>query len=283
LRYGESASPLERLAMTFSQKILYPQLRFFRGQDAMLTLLVGLIFVFAIIFSMLGLGGAMVYNLLMVWFGYDFKEVVAATGLLLNGLTALSAAWVYYRKKMIDFAAGIPLTIAASLGAPAGAWITRFLPTRTLLWIFAFVVLFAGLRMLTQTQKAEPEGLRGSAGQRALLGSVVGFGVGALAGMLGVGGGFLFVPLLMAMGYPTRVAAATTALAVVFSSFTGFAGHLAVGHFDWTLMLWAGAAVVIGSQIGAHLMSTRIKPRLIKQMFAVVLLFVAGKLILGLL
>lgn len=249
----------------------------------LLTLLIGLIFVFAIVFSMLGLGGAMVYNPLMVWFGYDFKDVVVATGLLLNGLTALSAAWVYYRKKMIDFAAGIPLTIAASIGAPMGAWVTRFLPTRTLLWIFAFVVLFAGLRMLMQSKKAEPETLRGSAKQRILLGSVVGISVGALAGMLGVGGGFLFVPLLMAMGYPTRVAAATTALAVVFSSFTGFAGHVAIGHFDWALMFWASLAVVIGSQIGAHLMSTRMKSRHIKQMFAVVLLFVAGKLILGLL
>ncbi len=249
----------------------------------MLFVLIALIFVLAIVFSMLGLGGAMVYNPLMVWFGYDFKEVVAATGLLLNGLTALSAAWVYWRKKMIDFPAGIPLTIASALGAPVGAWFTRFLPTETLLWIFALVVFLAGLRMFFQSQHAEPEALRGTAGQRAVLGALVGFLVGALAGMLGVGGGFLFVPLLIAMGYPTKTAAATTAFAVVFSSFTGFAGHLAAGHFNWPLMLWASLAVVLGSQIGAHLMSTRMKSRQLKQIFAVVLLFVAVKLILGLL
>lgn len=52
---------------------------------------------------MLGLGGALVYNPLMVWFGYDFKSVVVPTGLLLNGLTAASAAWAYYRREMIDF------------------------------------------------------------------------------------------------------------------------------------------------------------------------------------
>jgi uncharacterized membrane protein YfcA len=45
-----------------------------------------LFMVIAFVFSMLGLGGAMVYNPLLVWFGFDFKAVVVPTGLLLNGL-----------------------------------------------------------------------------------------------------------------------------------------------------------------------------------------------------
>lgn len=249
----------------------------------MFALLITLILLLSAIFAMLGLGGAMVYNPLMIWFGYNFKEVVVPTGLLLNGLTALSAAWVYYRNRMIDFSVGLPLTVAAALGAPVGAWFTRFVPTQTLLWIFALVVLFAGGRMLLQSNRPEPESVRGTPWQRGLVGTLVGFGVGMLAAMLGVGGGFLFVPLLIALGYPTKVAAATTALAVVFSSFTGFAGHLAVGHFDWTLMLWASVAVLLGSQVGAHLMTTRMKSRQLKQLFGVVLLFIAIKMILGLL
>ncbi|HEB64487.1 MAG TPA: sulfite exporter TauE/SafE family protein [Chloroflexi bacterium] len=249
----------------------------------MFFLLITLILLLAFIFSMLGLGGAMVYNPLMVWFGYDFKEVVVSTGLLLNGLTALSAAWVYYRNKMIDFSIGLPLTVAASLGAPVGAYFTRFVPTTTLLWIFAIVVIFAAVRMMLTSGQVEPESVRGTAMQRAALGTAVGLGVGALAGMLGIGGGFLFVPLLIFLGYPTKTAAATTALAVVFSSFTGLAGHLAVGHFDWPLMLAASVAVVIGSQAGARVMTARMKSRQLKQMFGIVLLFVAAKLITGLL
>jgi len=70
---------------------------------------------------------------------------------------------------------------------------------------------------------------------------------------------------------------------VVFSSFTGLAGHLAVGHFDWPLMLAASVAVVIGSQAGARVMTARMKSRQLKQMFGIVLLFVAAKLIMGLL
>lgn len=249
----------------------------------MFIILIVLILGFSFIFSMLGLGGALVYNPMMVWFGYPFKEVVLPTGLLLNGLTALSAAWVFYRNKLIDFSIGIPLTIAASLGSPLGAYLSQFVPTNVLLWIFIGILLLSGGRMLLVSKAPEVEHIRGSHTQRMLIGVGVGFSVGTLAGLLGIGGGLFFVPVLLALGYPTKVVAATTTLAVTFSSFTGFAGHIAVGHFDWQLLIFAGIAVVIGSQIGSRVMNTRIKPQLIKQMFGTVLLLVAVKMIWGLL
>ncbi len=84
----------------------------------MLAFIALLFFALAFIFSMLGLGGAMVYNPILVWFGFDFKEVVVPTGLLLNGLTAASAAWVYYRQRMIDFHISLPLVITSAIAAP---------------------------------------------------------------------------------------------------------------------------------------------------------------------
>lgn len=248
----------------------------------MLAFLVGLILVLAFLFSMLGLGGAMVYNPVMLWFGYDFKTVVVPTGLLLNGLTAASAAWVYYRRGMIDFSAGLPLVVASAIGAPLGALLTQIVPTIQLLWLFAAAVLLAGGRMILVSGSDEPLAVRGSPGQRILLGAVLGIGIGAIAGLLGIGGGFLIVPFLIWLGYPTKTAAATSAFTVVFSSATGFLGHLAVGHFDWLLMVPAAAAVILGSQLGARFMHARMKPRRLKQLFGVVLFIVAGKLVLGL-
>ena len=106
-----------------------------------------------------------------------------------------------------------------------------------------------------------------------------GFVIGFIAGLLGVGGGFLFVPMMMAMGYKTKEAAATSAFVVIFSSFSGFAGHLAEGHYEWPLMIAATVAVIVGSQFGAKVMNEKMKPKWIKQMFAVVLLGVATKLL----
>jgi uncharacterized membrane protein YfcA len=249
----------------------------------MIVLLAFLILILSFIFSMLGLGGAMVYNPLMVWFGYDFKSIVIPAGLLLNGLTAASAAWVYGRKRMIDYSAGLPIVVTSAIGAPVGAYFTQFISTQILLGLFAAAVLFAGGRMILMRNRPEPESVRGSLAQRAILGAALGLGIGAIAGLLGVGGGFLIVPVLMAMGFPTKTAAATSAFTVVFSSFTGFLGHVAVGHFDWVFMVIMAVAVIAGSQAGAFLMQSRVKPRQIKQMFGVVLIFVALKMIAGLL
>lgn len=248
----------------------------------MLVLVFGIIFLLAVLFSMLGLGGSMLYNPVFKWFGYNFKTVAIPTGLLLNGVTALSAAIYFLRAKMVDVKGSIPLIITSFIGAPLGAVLTRFVPTRLLLILFVIGMVFAAVRMLFVSGRKEPETMI-PLRKRLILTGAAGFGIGMIAGMLGLGGGFLIVPMLLAMGYPTKKAAATSSFAVVFSSFSGFAGHVAEGHFEPGLMIGCLVAVVIGSRLGAQFMNEKMKPQLIKRMFGVVLLGVALKLTLGLL
>jgi len=245
----------------------------------MLIIVTAVILILGFIFSMLGLGGAMLYIPVFHWFGYNFKTVAIPTGLLLNGLTALSAAVFYLRAKMVDVKGSIPLVVTSFLGAPVGAYFTKMVPTQTLILLFAIAMLFAGGRMLMTSGSPENTEMM-APGKRYAIMSVGGFFIGFIAGLLGVGGGFLFVPMMIAMGYPTKKAAATSAFVVIFSSFSGFAGHVAEGHFNWPLMIATSIAVIIASQIGAKVMKEKMKARWIKQMFAVVLLAVAVKLLL---
>ena len=147
--------------------------------------------------------------------------------------------------------------------------------------LFAISMVFAGGRMLITSARPEKEKMM-ELRLRMILMSVGGFFIGFVAGLLGVGGGFLFVPLMIAMGYATKQAAATSAFVVIFSSFSGFAGHIAEGHFNWPLMIATSMAVIVASQIGAYIMREKMKARWIKQMFAVILLGVAVKLLLKL-
>lgn len=243
-----------------------------------ITIVAGVILVLAFIFSMLGLGGAMLYIPVFNWFGYDFKSVAIPTGLLLNGITALSAAIYYLRAKMVDIKGSVPLIISSFIGAPVGAYFTRLIPTQTLIVLFALSMVFAGGRMLMVSGRPDKETMM-AANRRICLMGAGGFFIGFIAGLLGVGGGFLFVPMMIAMGYKTKEAAATSAFVVIFSSFSGFAGHLAEGHYEWPLMIATTVAVIIGSQVGAKVMKEKMKAKWIKQMFAVVLLGVAAKLL----
>ncbi len=77
------------------------------------------------------------------------------------------------------------------------------------------------------------------------------FGVGALvgflSGMFGVGGGFLITPLLMMIGVPTTVAAASGSCQMVATSSSGLAAHFRLGNVDMKL----GTVLLTGGLSGA--------------------------------
>lgn len=244
-----------------------------------------IVFFLAVIFSMLGLGGSLVYVPLFYWLGIDML-IAIPTALLLNGITASSAAITYYRKKMIDLQMAAPFVLASTIGAPIGAYFTKFITIETLLWILSTVLIFAGARMLFSGKKnADAQISATSINKRKsfAIGISFGFVIGVTAGLLGVGGGIFIVPILIALGYETKRASATSAFIVLFSSFSGFFGHLTTGHLDMTLMIYTALAAFLGGQVGSYLMHSKMKSETIKKMFGVVLWIMAIKIVYGLL
>jgi uncharacterized membrane protein YfcA len=80
----------------------------------------------------------------------------------------------------------------------------------------------------------------------------VGFFTGVLAGSLGVGGGFIRMPLLVyVLGVPTHVAVGTDLFEIVFSSGFGTITHAFKGNVDILMALVMQTGAVIGAQIGA--------------------------------
>ncbi len=243
---------------------------------------VGLIFAVSVLFSMIGLGGGMLYVPIFKWVGLPLKAVAIPLGLLLNGITTFSAFLRYAREGLVDFRGGSPAAIGALVLAPVGAWSVQFVSREALLGLFAVAVIIAGLRTLLTSGRAEPRS-KMPLGRRIVIGAVVGGFAGFVAGLLGIGGGFIIAPMLMAMGYPTKEAAATTAFAVTFSSFSGFLGHMAEGHLDPWLVGLSIVAVIAGSQLGAWFMAEKARPAWVKKLYGIVLLAVAAKLLHGLL
>jgi len=246
------------------------------------TIVSVIIFLASFLFAMLGLGGGMVYVPVLKWAGFPVKEVAIPLGLLLNGLNTLLALIPYARNRLVDWKGGLAMATAAFVLAPVGAYTSQFVPVDTLLVLFAVAVLAAAFRMALFARQPEPETIMPLV-RRSVIGAFVGGFAGFMGGMLGLGGGFIIAPILMWMGYRTKEAAATTAFVVTFSSLSGYLGHMAGGHFNWTLTVIVVIAVMIGSQLGGTFMSKKAKPRWVKQLYAIVLLAIAVKLILGVL
>ena len=111
---------------------------------------------------------------------------------------------------------------------------------------------------------------------------LVGFLTGTLAGMLGVGGGFVRMPMLIyVLGIPTHVAVGTDLFEIIFSAAYGTITHAVKGNVDILMALVMGTGAAIGAQIGAT--STRFfaGPK-IRLMFSVLPLIGAIVVILNL-
>ncbi len=242
-----------------------------------MNIIIGIIILAAsFLFAMLGLGGGMVYVPALNWAGYDLVTVALPLGLLLNGLNTSFALIQFGRKKLVDWKGGAFMAFSALIASPIGAYTSKYVNQGNLKLLFAVVVFAAAIRMLMQANKKEPEA-KAQLKKRIIIGIFIGLSVGFLGGLLGIGGGFIFAPVLMALGYKTKEAAATTAFVVTFSSFSGYLGHMSDGVMNWPLTLILVGAVIIGSQFGARFMSNKAKPKMVKKIYALVLIIIAIK------
>jgi hypothetical protein len=110
-------------------------------------------------------------------------------------------------------------------------------------------------------------------------GTVVGGGVGFLAGLLGVGGGVFVLPVLHGVGLDPKTATGTTALVALASSISGFAARATLGSLDVTFAVVAAAAAGAGALVGSRLAVRRLSAGGLKSLVAVLLWIIAARMI----
>jgi uncharacterized membrane protein YfcA len=253
--------------------------------DTVLLTAVVSVFLISIIFSMFGQGGGSLYTPILFLIGYA-AIVSISTSLVLNLITALSAAIVYYQANLIDLRMAVAFIPGICIGAFIGGVMTNFVDPTILIWIFVVFLVGAGGRLVyTLWEKAstnEECTLQLSQGMYAGI-VIFSFAVGIISGLLGVGGGTIIVPFLIFIcRYPIKNSAGTVSFIVIFSSLFGVLGHSAFGSLDLGLIAFTAVAVVIGANIGARF-TVRLNPRYIKVGFGLILWAFAIQLVLKLL
>ena len=238
-----------------------------------------LVFVFSGLLAMAGLGAAFLFVPLFYYLGVPLAEA-APTALLLNVVSLLFATINYWRGKLINFRIGLPVLVTAVILSPLGARLTPRVDKQLLLAMFAAFLVFAGFMMLFYRAKKREREL--SRGVEVAAGAGVGSVAGFLGGLLGVGGGNFIVPVLNWLGLDSKVAAATTALVVVFASLSGFLGHATLGGLDPLFIGIMAIMAAAGSIVGSQLMKTKLSSAQLKRMIGVLLWIIAGRMIIDL-
>jgi uncharacterized protein len=234
-------------------------------------------FVTALLYAAVGFGGGSTYNALLVLAGTDYRAV-PVIALACNILVVSAGSWRFARAGHVDwrriwpfFAASIPF-----------AWIGGRLAVGELVFVglLAMSLFAAGLLMLWQPrwQREGPPRI-----PARWVEPVAGGGLGFLAGIVGIGGGIFLAPLLYMLRWGTpRAIAGTCAVFILANSVSGLAGQLAktggagadILAAHWPLL----PAVLAGGLIGATLGSSRIDPRYVRILTALLILYVAARL-----
>lgn len=110
---------------------------------------------------------------------------------------------------------------------------------------------------------------------------LIGLLAGMLSGLVGVGGGIVMVPLLLLLGFSQHQAQGTS-LAVLVVPVTAVAvyNYYKEGYIDWRFAAVIAVFFVVGGYFGSKL-AISIDQKMLKKIFGVILLLIAGKMILG--
>jgi len=242
-------------------------------------------------FSMLGQGGGSLYTPLQVFFGINFHEA-ATTSLFLIIVTSLSATLVFRKAHKVDWPLAFVLEGVTAAGGLVGGLGSGQFSGTFLSVVLALVIAFAAFFMVKEFHHENPclpikwewaSWHRRFNDQTYCVNLVialpVSFIAGAVSGLVGVGGGILKVPLMvLLLGIPMDIAVGSSGFMVGLTAVGGFAGHVALGHWDWRTSIVLGIAVFIGGQIGAR-RSIKIDKKKLKKGFGWFLMLIAALMV----
>ena len=234
--------------------------------------------------GLLGGGGSILTVPVLVYvLGYAAKPAIAMS-LPIVGVTSLFGALLHWRLGNVRVGVALLFGAIAMAGAYAGARLAPFVSGGAQLVLLALLMLGSAVSMFRGTRQKPGVGTVGSADaaatpaappRRALV-AVVALAVGVITGLVGIGGGFLFVPALVLLaGIPMRQAVGTSLLVIAMNSAAGFAGYLGTVPIDWTFLAGFATIAIVGALAGT-MAASRVPQAALKRAFAVFLVAVGG-------
>jgi uncharacterized membrane protein YfcA len=243
-----------------------------------------------------GVGGGIVCTPMLRLIMHLDAHMAIGTTLALIVPTSVAGAVNYVKEKLVDLNMVKLLVLPAIIGTLIGAALTLQVQGRTLMLLFAALITIAAVDLLSgfsnklkqqAATKAEPEQPDLVQADLVRVGAIskklswlkvfpVGLLTGLLAGFFGVGGGFILIPILLAVyGMSVKSAFGTSLLVVACLSVPGTIAHSINHHVQFLLVFVMVLGAVPGSMIGSKL-ALRLKDSMLKRAFGAIMLAMAA-------
>lgn len=235
--------------------------------------------------GLLGVGGAIVMIPLLLYvppaLGVGQLDVKSVAGITMAQVffAALSGMVAHRRARAVNAELAWVGGLSMAAGSLVGSLGSTFVSGGGLLLVFALMTTGAAVLMIAHAEAEAAEipipanRVHFSRGRAA----VVAGGVGIAAGLVGAGGAFLLVPLLLiVVGVPIRVTIGSSLAITALASTAGLFGKMVTGQVPWAPALLVALGALPGAQLGA-LVSQRLAEAHLKTALLVVILVTAAR------
>ncbi len=231
-------------------------------------------FAAGILGSIIGFGGGVIAVPVLIFLG--LTPTAAASNSLFAALSNATASTISYSKqKRIEYSLGIKLGLLSTPGTILGAVVSTDVAPDIFKILFGLVLIASAVYIfLRKKLEAKKKTI-----SKQMIIFVIGasFFAGIISSFFGIGGGVVFVPLMVVgMGMAMKKAAPTSQMILLFASLSGVIVHSFLGHPDFLQAGFLAIGSFIGGLVGARL-SVNIKERYLQILVCVVILIVAAK------
>lgn len=275
--------------------------------------------VVGVLSGLLGIGGGtMMVPVFRLGFGLEAIQATA-TSLFTIIPTSLSGCVTHVRNKTCIVPIGVAAGVGGALTSPVGVWLASMSPAWLIMLAAALIIGYSAFNMLRKAFKKPKAAPAQAAATRAganipeasaadangapadmapvaahaessafsverkhlFMGVAIGLTAGLASGYVGVGGGFIMVPMFLSLlSLPMKKTSGTSLIAVTILVIPGVIEQAMLGHIDFIAGIAMAVGSIPGAVLGAQLMK-RVPERALRIFFGVFLLIMAVVLVVN--
>jgi uncharacterized membrane protein YfcA len=202
--------------------------------------------------SLIGVGGGIIITPALTYMAFS-PSVIASSSLLAVFATSISSTLTYARKRYVNYRLGIKLALPAIPGSIIGGFFTNLVLLEDFKIYFSILLISVGIyiffknKIIKKTLDRTPKLLF----YLILISGT--FCAGVISSLFGIGGGIIFVPILVIIYKLKMINASPTAqFTLLISTITGLLTHIILEHPDYSYGIALAFGAFFGAQLGSR-------------------------------